>query len=220
MLMPARLRVSIGLFLTFALAGLPASAADEPSTKPSGQGFSETATEWIDAATGHRIIRLSNEPGSLSLYFHQYPYTPRGDKLIIYTPKGLSTVNLKTRAVELVAPGVRYGAGSSAGIEVGRKTPTVYYQKDEDGQTVIYATDVDTKATRVVSKLGFTGQFGGVNADETLIIGKRRRSRRSETAGAKPGSAGAGLASPFKRRAGGGLPRRSRRRRKAGILRR
>jgi len=33
---------------------------------------------------------------------------------------------------------------------------------------------VDTKATRVVSKLGFTGQFGGVNADETLIIGKRR----------------------------------------------
>ena len=54
------------------------------------------------------------------------------------------------------------------------KTPTVYYQKDEDGQTVIYATDVDAKTTRVVSKLGFTGQFGGVNADESLIIGKRR----------------------------------------------
>ena len=69
---------------------------------------------------------------------------------------------------------MRYGAGSSSGIEVGRKTRTVYYQKEEDGQTVIYATDVDSKATRVVSKLGFTGQFGGVNADETLIIGKRR----------------------------------------------
>ena len=152
-----------------------AFAADMPGTNsPSSGGFSETATEWIDAATGHRVIRLSNEPGSLSLYFHQNSYTPQGDKMIIYTPEGLATVNLKTRAVELVAPGVRYNAGTSATIEVGRKTRTVYYQKDEDGQTVIYVTDVDTKATRVIAKLGFTGQFGGVTADETTIIGKRR----------------------------------------------
>ena len=164
-----------GLFLTFTPAGLRAFAADAPGTNASAPaGFSQTATEWIDAATGHRVIRLSNEPGSLSLYFHQNAYTPRGDKMIIYTPEGLATVNLKTREVELVAPGVRYGPGSSSSIEVGRKTPTVYYEKNEDGQTVIYATDMDTKATRVVSKLGFTGDFGGVNADETLIIGKRR----------------------------------------------
>jgi len=162
-----------GLFLTFTLAGSRAFAADAPGTNaPATSGFSETATEWIDAATGHRVIRLSNEPGSLSLYFHQNAYTPRGDKMIIYTPEGLATVNLKTREIELVAPGVRYGPGSSSGIEVGRKTPTVYYERNEDGQTVIYATDMDTKATRVVSKLGFTGDFGGVNADETLIIGK------------------------------------------------
>jgi oligogalacturonide lyase len=162
-----------GLFLTFTLAGLRTFAADVPGTNaPASAAFSETATEWIDAATGHRVIRLSNEPGSLSLYFHQNAYTPQGDKMIIYTPEGLATVNLKTRAVELVAPGVRYGPGSSSSIEVGRKTPTVYYEKNEDGQTVIYATDMDTKATRVVSKLGFTGDFGGVNADETLIIGK------------------------------------------------
>ena len=162
-----------GLFLTFTLAGLRAFAADVPGTNaPASAAFSETATEWIDAATGHRVIRLSNEPGSLSLYFYQNAYTPQGDKMIIYTPEGLSTVNLKTRQIELVAPGVRYGAGSSSSIEVGRKTPTVYYEKNEDGQTVIYATDMDTKATRVVSKLGFTGDFGGVNADETLIIGK------------------------------------------------
>ena len=162
-----------GLFLTFALAGLRAFAADAPGTNsPATTAFSETATEWIDAATGHRVVRLSNEPGSLSLYFHQNAYTPQGDKMIIYTPEGLATVNLKTRETELVAPGVRYGPGSSSSIEVGRKTPTVYYEKNEDGQTVIYATDMDTKATRVVSKLGFTGDFGGVNADETLIIGK------------------------------------------------
>jgi oligogalacturonide lyase len=141
----------------------PAAAANSATAPP---------TDWIDPATGHRIIRLSQEPGSLSLYFHQNGYTAKGDKLIFWTPEGLSTVNLKTRKIELVAPGVRYSAGSSAGVEVGRKSRNVYYQKNVDGQTVIYATDVDTKATREVAKLGFTGEFGGVNADETLIIGK------------------------------------------------
>ena len=162
-----------GVLLTFALGSLRAFAAGEPGAgAPGPAAFSETSTEWVDAATGHRVIRLSKEPGSLSLYFHQNAYTPQGDKLIIYSPSGLSTVNLKTRQVELVATGMRYGAGLSSGIEVGRKTPTVYYQKNVDGQTVIYATDVDTKVTREVAKLGFTGDFGGVNADETLIIGK------------------------------------------------
>jgi oligogalacturonide lyase len=162
-----------GLLLSFALAGLRASAAGAPgASAPAPAAPAEPPTEWIDAATGHRLVRLSKEPGSASLYFHQNAYTPQGDKLIISTPGGLSTVNLKTREIELVAPGVRYGMGSSAGIEVGRKTRTVYYQRNVDGQTVIYATDVDSKATREVAKLGFTGEFGGVNADETLIIGK------------------------------------------------
>ena len=36
--------------------------------------------EWIDPDTGHRVVRLSDEPGSQSLYFHQYAYTPDGKK--------------------------------------------------------------------------------------------------------------------------------------------
>jgi len=162
-----------GLLLACAPVGLCAFAAGAPeASAPAPAAPSEPPTEWADAATGHRVVRLSKEPGSMSLYFHQNAYTPQGDKLIISTPGGLSTVNLKTRQIELVAPGARYSAGSSAGIEVGRKTRTVYYQRNVDGQTVIYATDVDSKATREVAKLGFTGEFGGVNADETLIIGK------------------------------------------------
>jgi oligogalacturonide lyase len=162
-----------GLLLAGAPAGLRAFAGGAPDANPPALAApSEPPAEWIDAATGHRVIRLSKEPGSMSLYFHQNAYTPQGDKLIISTPGGLSTVNLKTREIELVVPGARYSAGGSAGIEVGRKTRTVYYQRNVDGQTVIYATDVDSKATREVAKLGFTGEFGGVNADETLIIGK------------------------------------------------
>src|ERR671938_1213273 len=62
-------------------------------------------TEWIDPDTGHRVVRLSREPGSQSLYFHQNAYTTEGDKLIITTPTGVSTVNLKTREIERVVDG-------------------------------------------------------------------------------------------------------------------
>ena len=39
--------------------------------------------EWIDSDTGHRVVRLSDEPGSQSLYFHQNAYTPDGTKLVM-----------------------------------------------------------------------------------------------------------------------------------------
>jgi len=84
----------------------------------------EIPREWIDPDTGHRVIRLSDEPGSASLYFHQNAYTPDGEKLIITTPTGLSTINLKTRAIEKVVDG-RVNV-----IVTGMKTGPVYYVKE------------------------------------------------------------------------------------------
>jgi len=40
----------------------------------------EIPREWIDSQTGHRVVRLSNDAGSASLYFHQNAYTPDGDE--------------------------------------------------------------------------------------------------------------------------------------------
>ena len=77
---------------------------------------SDPPREWIDPDTGHRVVRLSDEPGSASLYFHQNPYTPDGQKLLITTPTGLSTINLKTRAIEKVVDG-RVGVII---VEIGR----------------------------------------------------------------------------------------------------
>jgi len=131
----------------------------------------ETPVEWIEPATGHRVIRLSREPGSASLYFHQNAYTTEGDKMIIVTPEGLSAVHLKTRALELVVPRARYAMGGSSGIEVGRKTRQVYYTRRAENQTVIFATHLDTRATREIAKLPFFATFGGVNADETFLVG-------------------------------------------------
>src|SRR5215468_7093364 len=122
---------------------------------------SEIPREWIDPDTGHRVVRLSEEPGSASLYFHQNAYTPDGQKLIITTATGLSTIDLKTRAVEKVVDG-RVNV-----IVTGRKTGQVYYNKGG----VIYATDLNTKATREVAKLPPRASIASVNADETLLAG-------------------------------------------------
>ncbi len=34
--------------------------------------------EWIDPDTGHRVVRLTDEPGSASRYFNQNGYTADG----------------------------------------------------------------------------------------------------------------------------------------------
>jgi hypothetical protein len=70
--------------------------------------------EWVDSATGHRIIRLSDEGGTASLYFHQNPYTASGDKMVVTTPSGLSTIDLHTRRIEPLV------AGRVSGVVVGK----------------------------------------------------------------------------------------------------
>src|SRR5215217_9256624 len=92
-----------------------AAAAEQPQA--------QVPREWVDPDTGHRVVRLSEEAGSQSLYFHQNAYTPDGSKMIMTTPTGLAAVNLRTRAVERVVE------GRVSVIIVGRKTGQVYYTK-------------------------------------------------------------------------------------------
>ena len=121
----------------------------------------ELPRQWIDPDTGHRVMRLSDEPGSASLYFHQNAYTPDGSKLIITTPTGLSTIDLQTRKIEKVVDG-RVNV-----IVTGRKTGQVYYTK----AGVVYATDLNTKTTKEIAKLPPRASVSSVNADETLLAG-------------------------------------------------
>jgi oligogalacturonide lyase len=123
----------------------------------------ELPREWVDPDTGHRIIRLSDEPGSSSFYFHQNAYTASGDKLIFSTRSGLSTYNFKTGKIEQIVEG-RTGM-----VIVGGKTRKVFYTKGDS----VYETDVDTKATREIVKNAKlrTGSGFALNADETLLGG-------------------------------------------------
>ena len=145
------MRNSAGLFLLFALPMAGSLVAQE------------RLAEWVDPSTGHRIIRLSDEPGSASLYFHQNAYTANGDLMIFTTPEGLSVIDLKTRKIR------RLVEGHADHVVVGRKTRQVFYMKDD----TVYATNMDSGATRAIvtnpelrSGSGLT-----VNADETLLGG-------------------------------------------------
>jgi oligogalacturonide lyase len=123
----------------------------------------DTPREWIDPDTGHRVVRLSNEPGSSTFYFHQNGYTASGDKLVFSTRSGLSTYNFKTKQIEQIVE------GRAGDVIVGRKTRKVFYLK---GDTV-YETDIDTKATRQIVKDSRlrSGSGFAVNADESLLGG-------------------------------------------------
>src|ERR1041385_8927359 len=91
-------------------------------------------TEWIDPDTGHRVIRLSREPGTASLYFHQNAYSAGGKKLVVTNPHGIATINLATREIDQVV---------EARVKIlvtGHKTGRIYYTKDG----AIFATDLDT----------------------------------------------------------------------------
>jgi oligogalacturonide lyase len=116
---------------------------------------------WIDPDTGHRIVRLTDEPGSASLYFNQNGYTADGKELLYTTPNGISVLNLATHATKSIV------TGNVRVIVTGRKTQNVYYLR---GDTV-FSTDADSGVTHEIAKLPARGSVVTVNADETLLAG-------------------------------------------------
>ncbi len=138
------------LFLTFITAGLAVAQTTQLPLKT-----------WIDKDTGHRIVRLTDEPNSASLYFNQNGYTADRKKMVYTTPEGISVLNLETKEAKSVVKGrVRI-------IVTGRKSQNVYYTKGD----AVFATDVDTLQTKEIAKLPPRGSIATVNADETLLAG-------------------------------------------------
>ena len=131
------------------ICGLIAYGADAPPKS------------WIDPDTGHRVVRLTDEPGSASLYFNQNGYTKDGKHLVYTTPDGISLLELETgEARQIVQGRVRL-------IDAGRKYPRVYYTKGP----AVFLTDYATNETRKIADLPERGGIATVNADETLLGG-------------------------------------------------
>lgn len=129
-------------------AALLCAAAEPPRT-------------WVDPDTGHRVVQLTREPGSASLYFHQNAYTADSRRMVYTAPDGIRVLDLTTYETRPVVQ------GSVRIIVAGRKSNSVYYTKDG----VVYAADIDTGATRSIAKLPPRASVATVNADETLLAG-------------------------------------------------
>ncbi len=127
---------------------------------------------WIDPDTGHRVIRLTSEPGSASLYFNINAFTPDGREMVYVTPgRGIGVVDFRTFQTRLLVPGPV--GGSPGAVVVGRQTPTVYYDKPTANPDYeqLWCTNIDTGATRKLADLPRRGGVFSVNADETLAAG-------------------------------------------------
>jgi oligogalacturonide lyase len=133
------------------------------------RGQSDSAAAWIDPETGHRVVQLSTEPGSESLYFNLNPFTPDGKRMVITASNGIAMVHLETRAVEKILEGRVHI------IMVGHRTGKIYFGETRitDGVTnrFVSAVDPNTKIVEPILKLQRGQEVSTVNADETLLGG-------------------------------------------------
>jgi oligogalacturonide lyase len=126
-------------------------------------------TEWIDATTGHRIVRLSTEPGTKSLYFNQNGITPDGKFVIANSPSGIVAIEIATRRNRVIVP------GHATALFVGRKSGSIYFtrtateQGDRHPTTVFAISPTGTNERRIVTL--DNGEIQSINADETLLAG-------------------------------------------------
>ena len=120
----------------------------------------ESPTDWIDPATGHRVIRISTEPNSASLYFHQNTYTPEGDKMIFDSPSGIAVVDLRTLGKE--PPHVEIVVSNANALAMAWKSREVYFRR----RGALYAANVDTHTVREVTR----ARTIAVNCDETFVV--------------------------------------------------
>ena len=148
----------------------------------SAQGQTPPKT-WVDPDTGHRVFRLTDEPGSTGFYFNNNAFSPDGRKMIYTAPDGIHVLELATKATHLLVPNplkvegadqtTNYRRGVHA-IVVGHKTASVFYSQMDGatGKNTLYKADMDTGAITKLTSLpeGATG-VATVNADETLAAG-------------------------------------------------
>src|ERR1700676_2925775 len=91
-------------FILSAILPVAALAADTGWTPDSGK---EPPKSWIDPDTGHRVFRITNEPGSDSFYFNFNAFTPDGKEMIYTTSDGnLMVVKLANFEARPLAKGI------------------------------------------------------------------------------------------------------------------
>ncbi len=154
-----------GLFLNLPPTGLRTFGADASGMQTSAPA--EPPASWIDPDTGHRVIRLTREPGSDSFYFNVNGYTPDGKEMAYTTPNGISVLNLETLEARRVV------TGRVQPIIVAHGSPTLYYTMATDKRLfrALWRVNLDTGVRRKIADLPRRASVTAINADESLGAG-------------------------------------------------
>jgi len=137
---------------------------------------------WVDKDTGHRVWRLTDEPGSSGFYFNVNAYTPDLKTMVYSAPDGIHGMDLATKKSWLIVPNPprpaddgtqQFRFGGVHAIIAGRVTNSVFYTQADPAThvTAIYKADVYTKQITKLTDLPRGMSVATINADETLGAG-------------------------------------------------
>src|SRR5437016_388118 len=104
---------------------------------------------WIDRDTGHRAVRLTDDAGGSTLYFHDNAFSPDGHTLMVNTPNGIAVIDVAKigtdgAKLQIVAPGARGGY-------FARRTREIYFNDAGTGGRgggTLKAVNIDTRRIR------------------------------------------------------------------------
>jgi oligogalacturonide lyase len=175
MLCPKNLSARLALSLIVCTIVSRAGFAQDSSASPSPTGSPEPSAaasptppvSWVDAQTGHRVIRLTTEPGSDSFYFNFNPFTPDGKRMVYTTKDGISVLDLATyKSTPLVK-------GPAKTIIVAHKSPVLYFTRGTKDPMIssVWKVNIDTGVTEKIADLPRRASVVAINADETLGAG-------------------------------------------------
>jgi oligogalacturonide lyase len=127
--------------------------------------------DWVDPATGHRIVRLSNEANTRSIYFHQNSITPDGRFVLVEMQDGIGVIEIATRK------NTKLVEGKARALFVGRRSGLIWFSRGENAgrpeqqkQVGIYTVRPTGGKPRLIATIP-QGSIGSINADETLLLG-------------------------------------------------
>jgi oligogalacturonide lyase len=148
------------------LAAVIVSAAGQIAAQNAGSSLASAPSKpnsWVDPDTNHRVIQLTTEPSSHTLYFTDNIFTPGGREMVYLASGKIYALNMATYESRILVP------GPAMDIVVARKSPIVYFMRPNDRG--LYAVGVNSGQILKVGDLPARASISTLNADETLAAG-------------------------------------------------
>ena len=119
-------RVDLAASLVVLAVIVCAAASGQSNSASSTTAAATPPTSWIDKDTGHRVVRLTDQPGSRGLYFNNTAFTPDGKQMAYIANNSIYMVDLHSRKSRLLA------SGPVSAVVVSQSAPIIYFMKSKD----------------------------------------------------------------------------------------